>query len=60
MLVYEYRTRTEFDRLKEYARSVREKLDAGASADDLLRDAANLEALYNISESACAPSTCPW
>src|SRR3954451_6880739 len=46
MLLYEYRVRREFERLKAYAQAVREKFEASATADDLLRDTENLAALH--------------
>ena len=55
MLLHEYRIRDEFDRLKVYALSIREKFDAEASVDDLLRDANSLEVLYKILADALPP-----
>jgi hypothetical protein len=46
MLLYEYRVRQEFERLKTYAQAVREKFEASATTEDLLRDTENLSIIY--------------
>lgn len=46
MLLYEYRVRDAFDRLRSYALRVRQMFDAGRSTDELLGDAENLRELH--------------
>lgn len=46
MLLYEYRVRDAFDRLRSYALRLRQMFDADRSADELLVDAENVRELY--------------
>jgi len=46
MLIYEYRIRDEFLRLREYATNVRDKFQREATPEDLLLDAKSLRAHY--------------
>jgi hypothetical protein len=46
MIVYQYAVRDQIDRVVSYAQAVRTKFSSGAEANDLLRDAENLTALY--------------
>lgn len=47
MLIYEYRVRDEFLRLREYATNVRDKFQRDAPPEDLLLDAKSLRAHYD-------------
>ena len=47
MLIYEYKVRDEFLRLREYARNVRDKFLREAPPEDLLLDAKSLRAHYD-------------
>ena len=47
MIAYQYAVRDEINRVVSYAEAVRAKFNSGARADDLLRDAENLAALYD-------------
>ena len=46
MLIYEYRIRDEFDKVKQYAENLRAKFSTGATPDDLLLDRENLHTLF--------------
>ena len=47
MLIYEYRIRDEFERVKNYAENLRAKFAAEASPEELLKDRDNLVSLLN-------------
>lgn len=47
MLLYEYRIRDEFERVKEYAENLRAKFAAGKSPSELLKDRDNLAVLVS-------------
>jgi len=47
MLIYEYRIRDEFDRLKSYAQRIREGFENKRAFQDLLVDADNIESLHD-------------
>ena len=51
MLLYEYRVRDEFTRLREYAQNIRAKFERETDPSDLLLDARNLKALYTHLDS---------
>ena len=51
MLLYEYRVRDEFTRLREYAQNIRAKFERKTDPSDLLLDARNLKALYTHLDS---------
>ena len=46
MLLYEYKVRDEFTRLREYAQNIRAKFERETDPTDLLLDVRNLKALY--------------
>jgi hypothetical protein len=46
MLIYEYRVRDEFLRVREYAKNVRDKFELELAPADLLLDAKSLRAQY--------------
>lgn len=46
MLLYEYRVRDEFEKVRRYAERIRDAFEAQRSADDLLSDVENLRPLY--------------
>ncbi len=45
MLIYEYRLRDEFDRVRAYAKRVHDAVESGRSPEELLLDVQNLQAL---------------
>ena len=47
MIAYQYAVRDEINRVVSYAEAVRAKFNSGARANDQLRDAENLAALYD-------------
>ena len=52
MLIYEYRIRDEFDKVKQYAENLRAKFNTGTIPEDLLLDRDNLYTLFkNLEET---------
>lgn len=47
MLLYEYKVRDEFERVRGIAESIRDKFETGAKAPELLKDCELLEAAYD-------------
>jgi hypothetical protein len=69
VIAYQYAVRDEINRVVSYAEAVRAKFNSGAEANDLLRDAENLAALYDslmdalpkeIRKSGKAPQHLAW